>query len=40
MNDYLPHIRNEQDLSIELVIQVPTKVGTIALAEFSTGLEN
>ena len=40
MNDYLPHIRNEQDLSIELVIQVSTKVGTIALAEFSTGLEN
>ena len=40
MNDYLPHIQNEQDLSIELVIQVSTKVGTIALAEFSTGLEN
>lgn len=40
MKDYLPHIRNEQDLSIELVIQVSTKVGTIALAEFSTGLEN
>ncbi|XXK22053.1 hypothetical protein ACMAY5_12710 [Arenicellales bacterium nBUS_48] len=40
VNDYLPHIENEQDLSIELVIQVSTKVGTIALAEFSTGLEN
>jgi len=40
INDYLPHIRNEQDLSIELVIQVSTKVGTIALAEFSTSPEN
>ena len=40
INDYLPHIRNEQDMSIELVIQVSTKVGTIALAEFSTGPEN
>ena len=40
INDYLPHIRNEQDMSIELVIQVSTKVGTIALAEFSTSPEN
>jgi hypothetical protein len=39
INDYLPHIRNEQDLSIELVIQVSTKVGTIALAEFSPELK-
>ena len=39
-NNYLPHIQNEQDLSIELAIQVSTKVGTIALVEFATGLKN
>jgi len=39
INDYLPHIGDEQDLSIELVIQVSTNVGQIALAEFSSALE-
>ena len=40
INDYLPHIGNAQDLSIELVIQVPTNVGQIALAEFSSELKD
>jgi len=39
INDYLPHIGDEQDLSIELVIQVSTNVGQIALAEFSSALK-
>ena len=40
INDYLAHIGNAQDLSIELVIQVPTNVGQIALAEFSSELKD
>jgi hypothetical protein len=40
INDYSPHIRQKKDMAIELVIQVSTKVGTIALAEFSRELKN
>ena len=40
MNGYLPQIRNEKDISIELVIHVPTRIGQIPLADFSLSIEN
>jgi len=40
MNGYLPHIRNEKDISIELVIHVPTRSGQIPLADFSLRIED
>ena len=40
MNGYLPQIRDEKDISIELVIHVPTRIGQIPLADFSLSIEN